>query len=188
MVIANFIGILLFLFLLWKKLKEDYHYERIFNVGFLSLIGITISTLLANSFLTDFKFWLQFAGLLVGFGLAIYLQKIKFYESFDALVVAVLPWLGLNYLVLAIRNSSLIDFIAFWVCLLLVFIYFFLDSQYRKFIWYKSGRVGFSGLAVAGLFFVAKGVEFSTGFNLYLSATFAFLFFLLLFILSKSKE
>lgn len=188
MVIANFIGILLFLFLLWKRLKEDYHYERIFNFGFFSLLGLTIFSLISNSFLTEFKFWLQFLGLILGFGISIYFQRIKFYESFDALVVAVLPWLSLSYLVSAIKNSNLVYFIAFWACLFLVFVYFFLDSQYRKFIWYRSGRVGFSGLVVAGLFFVMKSFDPYIGYGLYISGAFAFLFFLLLFILSRNKE
>lgn len=187
MLIANFFGILLFLFLFWKKLKEDYHYEKIFNLGLISILGLTIGHLIASSYFIDYRFWFQFLGLGLGFILGIYWQKIKFFESLDALIVSILPWFSLAYLSQAIQNSSLVSFVVFWAGLFLIFVYFYLDSQYRKFIWYKSGRVGFSGLTVVSIFFALRILISNSVVESYISGAVAFVFFLLLFNLSKNK-
>lgn len=188
MVIANFIGILFFLLLLWKKLKDDYHYEKIFNLGLISLLCLLIFDLTSTLFLPEFKFWLQLTGLSLGFGIGIYLQKIRFYESFNALVISILPWFGLRHLSFAINELSLMSFVVFWISLFLIFLYFFIESFYRKFIWYKSGRVGFSGLLIAGIFFILQVFVLVSSLEKYISAAIAFIFFLLLYKLSKSKE
>lgn len=174
--------------LLWKKLKDDYHYEKIFNFSFIILGVLLLFSLIAVNLLPSYIFWMQFAGVGVGFGLAMYLQKIKFYESFNALVISILPWFSLSYLNRAIINSNLNDFIIFWLGLFLVFTFFFIESYYRKLIWYKSGRVGFSGLLVSGIFFALQLFFLGSLVEKLISTAIAFGFFLLLYRLSKSKE
>lgn len=188
MIIANLLGIVIFFVLLWKNLKDDYHYEKIFNLSFITLGILLLFNLIAIKLLPNYTFWMQFMGLSVGFGLGIYLQKIKFYESFNAVAVSILPWFSLNYLNQAITNSNLIEFIIFWLGLFLIFIFFLTESFYRKFIWYKSGRVGFSGLLVAGIFFTLQLFFLSSLVERLISTAVAFGFFLLLYKLSISKE
>lgn len=194
MLIANLLGIICMFFLLWFKLKEDYHYERIFNFAFIISFFIGLALIFSNYFYSNYWFWINLVGLIIGYVVALLTQKIKFYESLDAIVIAMLPHLGLVFLFNSVINSSLSAFIAFWIVTFFVFIYFYIDANYRKFNWYKSGRVGFSGLFVAGLFFLVRAIlsyfypttiSILGSFDLYLSATFSFLFFLLLFNLSR---
>jgi len=197
MIIANIVGCLALFYLLWKKLKEDYHYERIFNLCFSLLIGVIISFFASKYFLKDYWFWIYVLGVSLSFTFGIIRQKIKFFESFEGLVIGILPWLGLYFFVEAIRMSSLFNFVAFWIVLLLVFIFFFLDSQYRKYTWYKSGKVGFSGVVTTILFFLIRSIlgiffpniaSLAPNFESILSGTFAFSFFLLLYNLARVKE
>lgn len=169
-------------------MKDDYHYERIFNLSFITLATLSISSLISTNFFPVYQFWFNLFGLTLGYGIGGYWQKIKFYESFNSLVISLLPWFGVIHLVRSIANSSLIEFVIFWVCLLLIFLYFLIESQYRKFIWYKSGRVGFSGLMIAGIFFALQVVVLDNIFEKYISTAIAFVFFLLLYKLSRSKE
>ena len=57
-VIANALGIFLFLYLYWKRLKEDYPVEKIFNSGFIILIGIFLSLVISKIFPNIFWFWI----------------------------------------------------------------------------------------------------------------------------------
>lgn len=197
MVIANFLGISVFLFFLWKRLKEDYHYDKIFNLGSVTLTGLFIGLLISKYFLPAYWFWIGTAFMLVGFGVARYRLKIRFFESFEAIIIGLMPWLSVVYVIDAINNSSLSSFLAFWISAICIFVFFFLDSQYRGFSWYKSGRVGFAGVLMAGIFFALRllvsvffkdVISLVNDIEVYLSATVAFGFFLLLYNLSRIKE
>lgn len=189
MVIANFLGLFLFFFLLWKRLKDDYSYEKIFNLAVIILIGLLVSFLFSQKFLTGFWFWIEVVGIVLGFIFGIKSQKIKFIESFEGLVIGLLPWLGFYYLSDAILNYNLISFLYFWLTAISIFLFFFLDSQYKKFTWYKSGRVGFSGILTLAVFFILRaGLFYNKIIEVCLSGTISFALFLLLYNLAKSKE
>lgn len=197
MIIANLVGVLLLFYFLWKKLKDDYHYEKIFNLGFVILASLALGLLISKFTVANYWFWISFITIAITFLFTIKNQKIKFYESLDGLVIGLMPLLGLNFLVDAVKKSSLSSFLTFWTVLILIFLFFFLDSQYKRFSWYKSGRVGFTGLFIIGLFFLIRiviyliypqTISFVAPFDIYLSSTFAFLFFLILYRLSRSKE
>ena len=197
MIIANLFGILFLFFFLWKRLKDDYHYEKIYNLGWVILVSLVLGLLISKILMPGFWFWISFATIGLTFLFMIKNQKLKFFESLDGLIIGILPLLGLNFLIDAIKRSSLSSFLMFWTVLILIFLFFFLDSQYKRFSWYKSGRVGFTGLAIIGLFFIIRifiyiiypqTLSFIAPFDIYLSPTFAFLFFLILYRLSVSKE
>jgi hypothetical protein len=196
-VIANFFGIFVFLFFLWKRLKEDYHYEKIFNLATATLAGLFIGLLISKYFLPVYWFWIGIVCMFIGFGVARYRLKIRFFESLEAIIIGLIPWLSLIYLLDAINNSSLASFLAFWIGSICIFVFFFLDSQYRSFSWYKSGRVGFAGVLTAAIFFTLRlivsiffkdVISLVNGIEVYLSATVAFGFFLLLYNLGRTKE
>jgi hypothetical protein len=188
MLIANVLGIFLFLLLIWKRLKDDYHYEKIFNLCAFVLSGFLLGLVISKSFLPTFWFWIIVSGIVLGFGIGINRLKIKFFESFEGLIIGILPWTGLFFLSDAIINASLSSFLLFWFTLICVFLFYFLDSHYRRFTWYKSGRVGFAGVLTLAVFFVIRAIFFVSTYESYVSGTVAFLLFLLLFNLSRSKE
>jgi len=196
-VIANALGIFLFLYLYWKRLKEDYPVEKIFNSGFIILIGIFLSLVISKILPNIFWFWIIIFATLIFEAVNVFKLKIKFFESLDALVISLLPWLSLFYLSHSIENSNLFSFLAFWICLLLIFLFFLFNNFYRTFNWYKSGKVGFSGLAVTGIFFGIRGissiffnnlVSFAGVYERFISGTFFVCTFLLLFRLSRIEK
>lgn len=197
MVIANIIGILFLFFMLWRTLKEDYHYEKVFNLAGIVVVFQFVFLIISKYILSSFWFWLAIIGTAIGFVLTIKKQKMKFFESFEALVIGMLPWISLIYANDAIYRSSLSSFLSFWITILCIFLYFFLDSIYRGFNWYKSGRVGFSGIVTAIVFFVSRGLlslffrdtmSFAGSFEIYFSLSTALLLTIVLYNLSRKSE
>ncbi|MEK7472993.1 MAG: hypothetical protein AAB625_03060 [Patescibacteria group bacterium] len=189
MVIANLLGVFLFFFFLWKRLKDDYHYEKVFNLAVIILIGLSLGFFTSLKFFSDYWFWLEIVGVALGFTFVIKNQKIKFIESFEGLIIGLLPWLGLYYLANAILTYNLISFLYFWLVSVSVFLFFFFDTQYKKFTWYKSGRVGFSGIATLAIFFVLRaGLFYNNTVELILSSVAALLLIILLYNLSRNND
>lgn len=189
MLIANLLGIFVFLFSLWKRLKDDYHYEKVFNLAVFILIGLSLGFFTSLKIFNSYWFWLEIVGIALGFTFAIKSQKIKFIESFEGLVIGLLPWLGLYYLANAILTHNLISFLYFWLTAVSVFLFFFLDVQYKKFTWYKSGRVGFSGIVTLAIFFVLRaGLFYVNIFEVVLSLTTSLLLIILLYNLSRNND
>lgn len=194
--IGNAIGLFVFLFVFWKRLKEDYISSQVFSTSFSIVLGIILFNILARIFFPTWWFWASFVGVLAGFVVGLLRFKLRVLETIQALLIALLPWLGLNYLVHAIGNSNLISFLASMTVWLLIGFYLLVEAHYKKFTWYQSGKVGFSGLATAGLFFLTRAavavfindvISFSGKSEPYLSAIVAFVFFLALFNLVRRR-
>ncbi|MEK7526352.1 MAG: hypothetical protein AAB546_02640 [Patescibacteria group bacterium] len=167
--IIVFFGALCFLYIFWNKLKEDYTSSIIFSVGFFSLIGMFIFYLLTRFLLlakiefadinsSGVLFWLTFVGGMAGYTVGLFKYKLRFFESLEAMGVAML------YLILAVFvadtfvGMSLISLAGSTTIALLLILFYFLESRYRDFTWYRSGRVGFSGLTTVGLFFLIRAL------------------------------
>ena len=160
------IGILGFLFLFWRRLKEDYPSNQIFSFAFTILaflllgffIGLSAHTIKDTSYFTPRGLW--FWGLFilgaVGFALANLKFKLRFFETLEA------GGLGFIFLVSALYLTNLIHpfdiklFIFSLLTVLLLPTFFFLDNKYKTFSWYKSGKIGFAGLAILGTFFLMR--------------------------------
>ncbi len=188
MIIANILGVFLFLYLFWKTLKEDYLYEQIFNLAFLILIGVLIGFITSNFIFKDYWFWMILLGSLLGFSLGVIKQKMKFFESLEGYAIGLLPWIGLFYLTDSIKHSSLSLFLASWAVVLTVFIYFFCKSHYRSFTWYKSGRVGFAGVIALIVFFITRIIFTFGSIEMYFSISATLLLSFLLYNLFKKND
>lgn len=157
-ILANLLGIFVFLFVFWKRLREDYSSEIIFKTAFHILIGILIGFLISLKFISTASFWFAFVGSTLGLGFAILRLKVKFYETFEALIISSFPWISFIFLLDSVIHSSLSSFLAFVAILIFVFISYFLDTHYKNFTWYKSGKIGFAGILTLGLFFVVRSI------------------------------
>jgi hypothetical protein len=152
------IGVLLFLFLFWKKLKEDYESEIIFTSAFYILFGIAGGLLISVRFFPNWWFWLAFLSSTVALIIAVIKFNLRILEATEAWVVANLVLFGLAVLVDYIQNPTLFSGIGTFLVLVLFISYFFIDKHYKSFRWYKSGRVGFSGLTILAVFFLTRAV------------------------------
>jgi len=188
------LGAIAFLFIFWRKLKEDYASTLVFTTGFYVLGGMAGFSLAARQFAGAWAFWAVFLGALLGLTLGVLRYKLRFFESYEALVIGLLPWISLFYLSDSIRSSSIYSFFAFVFTAALMGLYYYLDKHYKSFSWYRSGRIGFSGLSVLGVFFLARAtvasffpfvITFVDKYEAILSAATAFIFFLLTFNLAR---
>jgi hypothetical protein len=194
---VTLLGILIFLFIFWKRLREDYAAEIIFQSATYILVGLGVGWAASARFFPLWFFWAEIAGGLIGLSFAILRFKVKFYETLEAFFMASLPWLSLVFLKDSVIKSSLSSFLAFIVILIMVFVSYYLDVRYKSYTWYKSGRIGFAGLAVAIIIFLIRTaiaivkvpmLSFAGSSEWVLSGAAAFISFILLFNLGRVKK
>lgn len=168
--IPSFIlGISLFMFYYWRRLKEDYVHDLIFtSLGYI-FVGVSLGglvsfllsrILIAVPFLNAGQLW--FWGAFLGWVLAVVanvkLLKFKFFETFEASSIGLLIWLEMLYIANFI-STQVVSSLGMSVFVFFLFILFrIFEKKYKQFSWYKSGKVGFSGLISLGIYFSARAV------------------------------
>ena len=195
-IILNILGFVVFLFIFWKRLKEDYLASQVFT----SAIYIATATfglyLISLRWAFGWWFWLGFLGFVLGVLLSTVRYRLRFYETFEAAVIAFFPWLSLVFLSDAINNKSYFSLGFSLASLVFIFLFGFLNSRYKDFGWYKSGRIGFAGLTTLGIFFLTRGaiaiilpfmLSFVRDWETILSGFTAFFIFLAVFNLSRQS-
>ncbi len=189
-----FFGLLIFLFIFWKRLKEDYASEIVFKSASFILFLFLGGYLLSLKYSPQAYLYFGFVGALAGVYLTVNKLRIKFYEVLDAVVLAFLPWLSLTFFKDSVIASSFISFAAFLYVLIIIFLYYYFDTHYKEFTWYRSGKVGFSGLAALAIIFLTRSLIATIGipvlsfvgrFEGIVSGALAFVAFLLLYNLGR---
>ena len=141
-------------------------------------------------------FWLSIVFISFGFLIGIYRFKLRIFEVIEALVVSLLPLVAIVFLRNYLSTQSIYLLFASLVSLFLFVVFLVIDKHYKRFTWYKSGRIGFSGLTIFGIFFLIRAIvavflpsmlSFSGKYEVYLSAIVAFAAFLTLFNLARQK-
>lgn len=182
------------LYIFWKRLKEDYINNQIFTTFFYSLFGIAFSVILSNRFFPKYWFWAGFFGLNFGLGIGVLRFKLRTYETMESAVISFLMIICGIFLFSGFSTQDKFALGYAIINILLLTLFFIFDKHYKQFNWYKSGRVGFSGLAVLGIFFlirtiIASGVGDMISFlgktDIILSGVISFISFLALFNLSR---
>lgn len=195
-ILTIFFGFLVFTFLVWRRLKEDYSQEQIFGLGFLTVFGLALGYFLAKNLAPNFWLWGEIVGILLGFVLAIFKFRLRFYETFEAIILGFLAWFGLFWLVVFLKTPAITSFLATLLVLCLLVLFGLLEANYKDFSWYRSGRIGFSGLTVAAIFFLARAAiaSFSPAFlsfagksEVFISGSVSFIIFLLVYNLARVK-
>lgn len=150
------IGTTFFLYIFWKRLKEDYLPDQIFTTAVFSLVGICIGIFLAKLIAREWWFWFIAVFSLSGLLFGIFKFKLRFFEVFEAAFIGLLPWLSMVFLFHSIAAVNVMSFVVFTIIVLLLGLYYYLDTHYKNFPWYVSGRVGFAGLTTAAIFFLVR--------------------------------
>ncbi|OGM28713.1 hypothetical protein A2962_02520 [Candidatus Woesebacteria bacterium RIFCSPLOWO2_01_FULL_39_61] len=193
----SIIGIVIFLFIFWNRLREDYSESIIFTSAFYVLFGMFISTLASLYFFEKWWFWLALLGGVVATWLAIFRFKLRVFEVVESNVLGSLTLLSLVYLYNLVQSKDILSGSATLICLALIILFIYFDKHYKDFTWYKSGRIGFSGLTILGLFFLIRAavalffhdmISFVSGYEVVLSGIIAFVSFLTVFNLAKVKS
>ncbi len=193
-VVLSIVSSLTFLFFFWRKLKEDYIQNQIFSVGFFSLFGIIVFSTISNYFLPEYIFWLSLFGSLIGLAYGIRRYRFRFFETLEAWALGSLGVITGLYLYEFIYRFQFIFAIVTLFLIFVIFLFLMLDKYYKKFTWYKSGKVGFSGLMILGIVFsvrcliaiaIPDMLFFVPRADAIISAIMAFISFLLLFNLAR---
>lgn len=198
-IIILFFGFVIYLFFPWRKLRDDYEVKNIFRLGFTSIFfmflfsyitfAVSKNYLKINEIIwnhNSFWFWGAFLGWIASIVLFTSFYKMRIFETLEGFLVGFL-WLSFIFFLINLKIEAII-FIIF------LLFYYLLDNKYKFFSWYKSGRVGFSGLSILGIFFIARSLisfvwpyyySYSGKIDPVLSSAVAFLCFFSLYNLSK---
>jgi hypothetical protein len=177
--IMRIIGIIVFLYLLWRNLRESYDDQKIIGYSWLALLGFLafgrlgyglINWGIWNNDLTDWISVWQKPGMsymsgYVGLVLITWLyskqQQWKFLNFMEDLVKPFLALVGLMMIDEWTRSKFSWQVLIYILMLILIYILInWLAGRYRSFVWYKSGKKGFVLLSGNFLFFLVLAFVF----------------------------
>ena len=204
------IGSIIFMYLLWRNLKDDYDNQKTINYAWAALLGFLVGGRLTyglinwgvwnDSWISWLTVWnkpgTNYLGGFIGLFLASWLITLKnqwkFLPLMDDIVKPTLIFSGLLMFDEAIRSNFNLKPIVFFLLLVIdVFFISWLKKKYRSFIWYKSGKKGFVLLFNNLLFFLAVGIILILLKDSWLSVILALIISLIsgvgLYILKKEK-
>lgn len=150
-------------FFFWRLLRSDYESEKIFTLSLVTLItGIILTAVFVLSvgkfpqvlfYVNTTLFWFWPASLAFFFSnlFARYKFSMKPFEIFEAQALAFI------YFQLLTTLFFRFFFAATFFALFLV-LFHILKFNYKKFTWYRSGRIGFAGLVTLATFFLARSI------------------------------
>ncbi len=184
MKIIALLGSIIYLYLIWRNLRDNYKHEDLVSYSWWSLFVFLIGGRLSfgvvkwgiwnDSWWSWFSFWSKPGFNYIG-GLVLWIlitarhcqiNKWKIWAFFEDVIGIVYVYLAILMLIEAINHK----FDLFWVtlmmiCILMVAIKRLIIKRYRSFSWYLSGKKGFAffftniflGILLAGWFYlVAK--------------------------------
>lgn len=168
------IGLVIFMYLLWRDLRDDYGDQKVINYAWVALLGFLVGGRVTyglvnwgvwnDSWLSWLLVWSKPGTNYLGSYLGLVLVTLmvanknqwKFLSLLDDIVKPTLIFSSLLMVDEWVRSDFYIRPMLF-LTLLVVDIFFvnWLKKRYRSFAWYKSGRKGFVLLFNNLLFFLA---------------------------------
>jgi hypothetical protein len=161
-VIIGVVGCLVYLYLSWRTMRENYREEDMIAFGWVSLLVYLIGSRIAFVW-SEPKLWLEFwimnqgfvlGGYLLWLGLAWLVTSDRGWKFFafgeDSLIN--LAWINLVFFVVSMQWKMII------LLLIVCVVGWVFKGRYRSLWWYKSGKKGFLFLLVNMVFFVGFSV------------------------------
>jgi len=158
LILSAVVGSVVFLFIFWSKLKDDYIANQIFSVAFISIF---LSLILGISSLFIFKqywFWLMILGFSLGLALGILKFKLKAYETVNGAVGGLILFFTIFISTISILEKDWLSLGHATILLMAFMIYVFIEKNYKLLIWHKSGRIGISGLLSMAVYFLIRTI------------------------------
>ncbi len=192
-IVFGLVAFVTYLFLFWKRTKDDVLPNAVFTSSLYVLVGTAIGSLVAYYFQASMMFWIALVGSAVGFLIGKFRYNLPTVESVEALGISLLSVFAFIHLDGVLRGD-MIGLIWFFVGFGMLFLFVILDANYKKLTWYKSGRIGFAGFTVFGLFFLIRAILASftismlslvSPYDVYLSGLASILCFSVVFYLSR---
>ena len=154
--ISLLIGSIVFLFTLWKGLREDYKINSIFTFGFSVLFFVFAGLFLSSVINRGIWLWAAVLGICFGLLLGVAKTGIRLLDAVESGVLSLLFLMecAMTGLFLSLYSPS--TFAAGVFVLWLILLYYYLKTRYKSLSWYKSGKIGFSALSVLIVFFVTR--------------------------------
>ncbi|EKD62916.1 MAG: hypothetical protein ACD_52C00020G0003 [uncultured bacterium] len=154
--ISLLIGSIVFLFTLWKGLREDYKINSIFTFGFSVLFFVFAGLFLSSVINRGIWLWAAVLGMCFGLLLGVAKTGIRLLDAVESGVLSLLFLMecAMTGLFLSLYSPS--TFAAGVFVLWLILLYYYLKTRYKSLSWYKSGKIGFSALSVLIVFFVTR--------------------------------
>jgi len=204
------LGLVIFMYLLWRDLRDDYGDQKIINYAWVALLGFLLGGRITyglvnwgvwnDSWLSWLSVWTKpgtnYLGSYLGLVLASWLVSSKNQWKFLALMDDIVkPTLIFSCLLMIdewVRANFYIKSMAYLTLLVFdIVLVNWLKKKYRSFTWYKSGKKGFVLLFNNFLFFLAVVVILILFKDNWLSVILALIISLIsgagLYILKKEK-
>ena len=190
MLVVLFLLSLVYLFVFWRKLKEDYYQESLFSLGLTQYVFLAGLYLVATRARLVNFYYLEMIFALGGYLLISYWFK---RDSANKLEIAEGMLISF-WLVDALWSSYLGLFWGAGLSIFSAIVFVVVNKNYKKFNWYRSGRVGIAGITALGLRSLIKGslvlmmpVQFPYRFAPLVFGLFAFANFMLVYKLANKK-
>jgi len=171
--IFRVLGVIAFLYLLWRNLRENYDDQKIISFSWLALLGFLVFGRLAYGLINwgvwndDLIDWVLvgtkpgmsyiggYLGLLLVSWWFIKKEQWKFFNFVEDWIRPFLVMVGIFMVDEVLRSKFSWEPILFLVLIILVFpLFIFVTKRYRSFVWYRSGKKGFALLLLNFLFFL----------------------------------
>lgn len=155
------LGSFFFSFTIWRKLREDYEQKKIYTLTLVIFILSLTGWWIGNHFLVGFAIWVVILANVLFTSFVVSKLEMKFFELIDGLAPAIFYFLFFWYLatlVLDFQNRFFTVGPQIVLAAFSIAIYKILFANYRRFVWYPSGKVGFAGLVSLAFYLVARGL------------------------------
>lgn len=170
------ISFIVFSFMLWRSLRDDYQEEDILTFTIYLFLGAFIGSrivyIIANiqDFGLNFNWWLLFgrypgfaaSGMIIGSFVVYYVwNKRRSWDPWlvgDKLVFAFLAAKTISGLGVYFSTAKIIDLARIILPALLLIIVGTIAKNYRKYLWYRSGKVGFTACTGLALYFLLNSL------------------------------
>lgn len=153
-----FLSLFFYLFFLWKYLRDDYDTNKVFTFGFTTFISCVAALIIASLIV---NFWFYVGIVVYGFITFLLFRKFgfRFFELLEAATPGYLFFLSTMYLRGVINNGESWNYALLVISLVVLLLFFVIKKHYKKFNWYKSGRLGFASMFSLGTIFFARSVS-----------------------------